>query len=46
MRGIISKKLDSPYVEVKEHIYWFKKRKVVRIVAEARWFGVPITYLT
>lgn len=32
--GIISKKLDSPYVEAKKHRYWFKKRKEVRIVAE------------
>lgn len=32
--GIISKKLDSPYVEAKKHKYWFKKRKEVRIVAD------------
>jgi bifunctional non-homologous end joining protein LigD len=32
--GIISKKLDSPYVEAKKHRYWYKKRKEVRIVAD------------
>ncbi|WP_138753578.1 hypothetical protein [Paenibacillus sinopodophylli] len=33
--GIISKRLDSPYVEGKKHKYWYKKRKELRIVAEA-----------
>lgn len=32
--GIISKHLDSPYVEGKKHNHWFKKRKEVRIVAD------------
>jgi bifunctional non-homologous end joining protein LigD len=32
--GIISKRLDSPYVEGKKHRYWYKKRKEVRIVAD------------
>ncbi|WP_424769019.1 DNA ligase [Paenibacillus sp. sgz302251] len=32
--GIISKRLDSPYVEAKKHNHWFKKRKEVRIVAD------------
>lgn len=32
--GIISKQLDSPYVEGKKHQFWFKKRKEVRIVAD------------
>ncbi|MBH5319491.1 DNA ligase [Paenibacillus sp. GSMTC-2017] len=32
--GIISKRLDSPYVEAKKHMYWFKKRKEVRITAD------------
>ncbi|KQO00728.1 ATP-dependent DNA ligase [Paenibacillus sp. Leaf72] len=32
--GIISKRLDSPYMEGKKHQYWFKKRKEVRIVAD------------
>lgn len=32
--GIISKNLDSPYVEAKKHKYWFKRRKEIRIVAD------------
>lgn len=32
--GIISKQIDSPYVEGKKHQFWFKKRKEVRIVAD------------
>lgn len=32
--GIISKQMDSPYVEGKKHQFWFKKRKEVRIVAD------------
>lgn len=32
--GIISKRLDSPYVEGKNHSYWFKKRKEVRLTAD------------
>lgn len=33
--GIISKCLDSPYVEGKKHRYWIKKCKEVRIIADA-----------
>ncbi|KQN96789.1 hypothetical protein ASF12_22210 [Paenibacillus sp. Leaf72] len=33
--GIISKRLDSPYVEGKDHQYWYKKRKEIRLFAEA-----------
>lgn len=32
--GIISKRLDGPYMEGKKHQYWFKKRKEVRLVAD------------
>ncbi|CAM3945916.1 DNA ligase [Paenibacillus alkaliterrae] len=32
--GMISKRLDSPYIEGKKHKDWFKKRKEIRIVAD------------
>jgi bifunctional non-homologous end joining protein LigD len=33
--GIVSKRLSSPYSEGKRHQDWFKKRKTLRIVADA-----------
>lgn len=32
--GLISKRVDSPYIEGKKHTNWYKKRKEVRITAE------------
>ncbi|MGO4546368.1 DNA ligase [Paenibacillus sp. 2TAB23] len=44
--GIISKKLDSPYVEAKKHRYWFKKRKEVRIVADVVGIKLKAGYVS
>lgn len=32
--GIISKRIDSPYIEGKNHTYWYKKRKELRLTVE------------
>jgi len=32
--GIISKNINSPYVEGKRHIYWYKKRKELRLLVD------------
>lgn len=32
--GLISKRVDSPYIEGKKHTNWYKKRKEVRITAD------------
>lgn len=32
--GLISKQMDSPYVEGKGHAYWYKKRKELRLTVD------------
>ncbi|WP_138751786.1 hypothetical protein [Paenibacillus sinopodophylli] len=44
--GIISRKLDSPYVEAKKHRYMFKKRKEVRIVADVVGIKLKAGYVS
>ncbi|MGO4371971.1 DNA ligase [Paenibacillus sp. MCAF20] len=44
--GIVSKRLDSPYVEGKKHQYWFKKRKELRIVADVVGFKLRNGYIS
>jgi len=38
--GIISKQIDSPYIEGKQHTYWYKKRKELRLTVDV--VGVKI----
>lgn len=39
--GIVSKQLDSPYVEGKNHTYWYKRRNELRLTCDC--VGVKIT---